>query len=98
MITLLHALPAPAWDSLLALHLLVWGLLAAYGIHRLHLLRLFRSRSRVVRRPDPPAPWPRVTVQLPVYAERYAAARLLAAAAALDYPSDRLAVQRLGAS
>ena len=30
--------------------------------------------------------WPRVTVQLPIYNELYVAARLVAAAAALDYP------------
>jgi cellulose synthase/poly-beta-1,6-N-acetylglucosamine synthase-like glycosyltransferase len=95
MNTFLDALPAPARDSLLAIHLVVWALLAAYGIHRLHLLRLFRSRSRRVRRPDPPAAWPRVTVQLPVYDERYVAERLLDAAAALDYPSDRLEIQVL---
>src|SRR5262245_7166071 len=95
MNTLLDAIPAPARDSLLAIHLVLWALLAAYGIHRLHLLRLFRRRSRVVTRPDPPAAWPRVTVQLPVYNERYVAERLLDAAAALDYPSDRLEIQVL---
>jgi cellulose synthase/poly-beta-1,6-N-acetylglucosamine synthase-like glycosyltransferase len=92
---LLDAIPARARDTLLALHLILWALLAAYGIHRLFLLRLFRRRSRPVRKPDPPAEWPRVTVQLPVYDERYVAERLLDAAAALDYPSGRLEIQVL---
>ena len=70
MPSLLDAIPA-ARDSLLALHLVVWGLLAAYGIHRLHLLRLFRRRDRAALRPVPPETWPRVTIQLPVYNERY---------------------------
>ena len=44
--------------------------------------------------PEPPV-WPRVTVQLPLYNERYVAARLLDAVARLEYPRDRLDVQVL---
>ena len=39
--------------------------------------------------------WPRVTIQLPIYNERYVAERLLEAAAAVDYPRDRLEIQVL---
>ncbi len=39
--------------------------------------------------------WPRVTVQLPLYNERYVARRIVEAAAALDYPRDRLHIQVL---
>jgi cellulose synthase/poly-beta-1,6-N-acetylglucosamine synthase-like glycosyltransferase len=95
MPSLLDAIPAQARDSLLALHLIVWGLLAAYGIHRLHLLRLFRRRDRAAPRPAPPETWPRVTIQLPVYNERYVAERLLDAAAAMDYPAPCLEIQVL---
>ena len=95
MNTLLDTIPAAARDALLALHILVWGMLAAYGIHRLHLLREFRRRGRAAPRPDPPRDWPTVTIQLPVYNERYVAERLLDAAAAVDYPSDRLEIQVL---
>ncbi|HLQ67328.1 MAG TPA: glycosyltransferase [Candidatus Limnocylindrales bacterium] len=91
----LDAMPAAARNSLLALHLVLWGLLAAYGIHRVHLLRLFRRRARPAARPDPPETWPRVTIQLPVYNERYVAERLLDAAAAMDYPAGRLEIQIL---
>jgi cellulose synthase/poly-beta-1,6-N-acetylglucosamine synthase-like glycosyltransferase len=42
-----------------------------------------------------PDPLPVVTVQLPLYNERYVAARLLAAVGALDYPRDRLEIQVL---
>jgi cellulose synthase/poly-beta-1,6-N-acetylglucosamine synthase-like glycosyltransferase len=45
--------------------------------------------------PPPPPEWPRVTVQLPIRNEYYTAARVIAAAAALDYPADRLEVQVL---
>ncbi|QTN37883.1 glycosyltransferase [Cryomorphaceae bacterium] len=39
--------------------------------------------------------WPMVTVQLPVYNERYVVERLIEATAALDYPVDRMEIQVL---
>ncbi len=39
--------------------------------------------------------WPTVTVQLPLYNERYVCERLLSAAAALDYPPQQLTIQLL---
>ena len=60
--------------------------------------------SLLLRRPGRPGPsppwleptsWPRVTVQLPVYNERCIVERLIDAAAALDYPADRLEIQVL---
>lgn len=90
----LHALSPAANHLLLALHTIVWLLFAAYGLHRIHLIRLFR-RARPLAMPAPPAEWPVVTVQLPVYNERYVAERLLLAAAAIDYPRDRLEIQVL---
>lgn len=87
-----------AGDLLLALYLFVWVVLAVYGIHRLHLVRLYRRARREASfapRPAPPREWPRVTVQLPVFNERYVVERLLDAAASMDYPRDRLEVQLL---
>ncbi len=40
-----------------------------------------------------PADLPRVTVQLPIYNERFVIGRLLAAATRLNYPGDRLQIQ-----
>jgi cellulose synthase/poly-beta-1,6-N-acetylglucosamine synthase-like glycosyltransferase len=80
---------------LLASYLAVWLLFAAYGIHRIHLIRLFRRRDRDVTPPPPPREWPVVTVQLPIYNERYVVKRLIEAAAAIDYPRDRLEIQVL---
>ena len=69
--------------------------LAVYSSHRWSIL----LRPRVRRSACPPAPvagaWPRVTVQLPVYNERRVVERLIAAAARLDYPADRLELQVL---
>ena len=39
--------------------------------------------------------WPKVTVQLPLYNERYVARRIIDAVASLDYPHDRLHIQVL---
>jgi len=80
---------------LLAVYSFVWLVFAAYGVHRIHLIRLFRRSARHVRTPDEPAAWPTVTVQLPVYNERYVVGRLIEAAAAIDYPRDRLEIQVL---
>ncbi|MGH2642476.1 MAG: glycosyltransferase, partial [Chitinophagaceae bacterium] len=40
-------------------------------------------------------PWPSVTVQLPVYNEKYVVGRLIEAVMALDYPDEKLEVQIL---
>jgi cellulose synthase/poly-beta-1,6-N-acetylglucosamine synthase-like glycosyltransferase len=45
--------------------------------------------------PGLPGPLPMVTVQLPLFNERYVATRLLEAAGSLDYPADRLEIQVL---
>ncbi len=70
-------------------------MLAVYGFNTLllalvALARPFRSES-----PPPPAVWPKVTVQLPVYNEIHVVARLLHAVANFDYPRDRLEIQVL---
>ena len=102
MQTPLDPIPPSVAHALLTAHLLVWTVLALYGLHRLHLLRLFRGRDRgpdqnspPAESADPPVEWPRVTIQLPVYNERYVVERLLDAAAAVDYPADRLEIQLL---
>jgi cellulose synthase/poly-beta-1,6-N-acetylglucosamine synthase-like glycosyltransferase len=69
--------------------------LAAYALHRLVLLRLDRRLPALPPARLAPEFLPRVTVQLPVYNERYVVDRLLAAVGALDYPRDRLEVQVL---
>lgn len=88
-----------AW-SLMISYLAVLGLLSLYGLHRLWLLWLWWSRYR--RRPPEPAPkwpsereWPSVTVQIPLYNEPVVAARAIRAAAAMDYPKERLEIQIL---
>ncbi len=91
----LAALPPVVSRALLGLYLIVWTVFAIYGLHRIHLIQLFRRRDRNPIPPAPPLEWPAVTIQLPIYNERYVVDRLLEAAAAIDYPRQRLEIQVL---
>jgi cellulose synthase/poly-beta-1,6-N-acetylglucosamine synthase-like glycosyltransferase len=69
-----------------------------YGLNAYIMLAIHRWNRRrrwPIERPRPPAVWPTVTVQLPLYNERYVARRLLEAVGRLDYPIDRLEIQLL---
>lgn len=57
-----------------------------------YLRRLGEKAEHPVAEPDH---WPPVTVQLPVYNERYVVERLIKAVAALDYPTALLEIQVL---
>ncbi|MEE8523827.1 MAG: cellulose synthase family protein [Thermoanaerobaculia bacterium] len=82
--------------SILTLYYLILGILACYGLHRTVLVwRYWRTRQDSLPLPPAPASWPAVTVQLPIFNERYVAERLIEAVCALDYPRDRLEVQVL---
>ncbi|OIO96602.1 MAG: hypothetical protein AUK03_03665 [Anaerolineae bacterium CG2_30_64_16] len=71
--------------------------LSLYGFQSFVLTYLyFRHRSERAQDAAVAAEsWPQVAVQLPVFNERYVVARLIDAAAALDYPADRLEIQVL---
>jgi len=79
------------------LYLIVAAWLAVYGFNALYLtlVRRLRYKPAPVIKPAPDFDWPAVTVQLPVYNERFVAERLITAVAALDYPADRLQIQVL---
>jgi cellulose synthase/poly-beta-1,6-N-acetylglucosamine synthase-like glycosyltransferase len=86
---------------LMTLIALLYGIvaivLAFYGFRALCLTVLFlRHRHQSVL--PPPAPskaLPFVTVQLPIYNEKYVVTRLIDAVCTLQYPSDRLEIQIL---
>ena len=71
--------------AVLAIYYIALGVLALYSVHRFYLVRL--RRRHVAPRETPPAPdrWPSVTIQLPLYNEPNVAARLIDAAASIDY-------------
>lgn len=78
------------------LHAAAAILLAVYGANSLLLTALYlRRRPQNQTNPPPPAHWPAVTVQLPVFNELHVTERLLAAVARLEYPRDRLQIQVL---
>lgn len=81
---------AAAWS----IYLTALAALAVYAVHRLTLI----ARARRPLAPVPPcddAALPVVTVQLPIFNEQAVAARIIAAACALDWPRDRLEIQVL---
>ena len=81
---------------LVLLQLLAVTGLVIYGVNAyVMVVTHWRHRPGTERRPPLPDPLPTVTVQLPLYNERYVATRLLDAISAFDYPRDRLEVQVL---
>ncbi len=82
---------------LMAVYTLLMGLLSLYAGHAFLMLYLhWRHAAAHDARPGPPpAAWPSITVQLPVFNERFVVERLIHAVAALDYPRAALEIQVL---
>jgi cellulose synthase/poly-beta-1,6-N-acetylglucosamine synthase-like glycosyltransferase len=86
------------WFELVTLlmYLAVLTALAIYGLHRYHLVLLHRRhRGDAAKALESFPTEPVVTVQLPLFNERYVAERLIHAVCALDWPRDRLEIQVL---
>ncbi len=83
----------------LALAIFYFGLLfvlSIYGCHRFMMVRLFLRHCRQPYRcPEKMKQLPMVTIQLPVFNERYVAERLIRAVVSMDYPADKLEIQVL---
>ncbi len=85
-------------NVLIGCYLSILGLLAIYGFHRSQLVFLFfKTREKV---PVPMGRFeekdlPNITVQLPLFNERYVCERLIGAVAEFDYPIDKLEIQVL---
>jgi cellulose synthase/poly-beta-1,6-N-acetylglucosamine synthase-like glycosyltransferase len=85
-----------AIQALPVLYLALTLVFALLGLRRLWLLWLYWRAPRVRAAAVPElGDFPVVTVQLPIYNERYVVRRLLRAVAALDWPRDRLEIQVL---
>ena len=84
---------------LTTLHFTALALLSLYGLHRVWLLVCWHiEHKRPVQAPPSITggkDLPLVTIQLPLYNERFVAARLMDAVARLDWPKERLEVQVL---
>lgn len=75
--------------------------LALYGIHRMWLLYCWFHEKRVnrlqdtVQTPAQLSSFPFITVQLPIYNERFVARRLIDASARLKWPREKIEIQVL---
>jgi len=81
---------------IIALYLTILAILGLYGFHRAQLLWLYFKYYR--NKPTPPEHFeelPVVTIQLPIFNEKYVVERLLEGVATIDYPRDRLEIQVL---
>ena len=85
--------PEEIWA--VGLYITLMGLLGLFGSHRLYLVWLYLRRKPTPAAPPLPGDLPHVTVQLPVYNERFVVRGLIEAACGLDYPPERLQIQVL---
>lgn len=77
-------------------YFLVLGVLAMYGLHRYWLVYyFFKFRHNVPGPPPEVTNWPKVTIQLPIYNERYVVERLVEACTRFDYPRELMEIQVL---
>src|SRR5881275_2379452 len=89
---------ANAFDlALLIPYFVVLILLASYGIHRYVLVYLYykNKKNHTVKPGREFSELPRVTVQLPIFNERFVVERLLDAVCGLNYPLEKLDIQLL---
>jgi cellulose synthase/poly-beta-1,6-N-acetylglucosamine synthase-like glycosyltransferase len=82
-------------EVVLVLYLGVLGVLSLNGMHRAWMVAVWLARRNDVRVAPPLGRIPRVTVQLPLYNERYVVERLVLACARLRWRADRLQIQIL---
>src|SRR5579872_322137 len=83
--------------AILIPYFLTLSILAIYGCHRYEMIRGYYKHRRKI--PTQPSvrfeQLPRVTVQLPIYNERYVVERLIEETTKLDYPRELLQIQVL---
>lgn len=95
--TLLRSLKTYMWPWIVVLVIYLvcsfWFLLSS--IVQLSLLVKSRRNQKKMPHPDTANNWPRITIQVPVYNERFVIGRLLTALAKLDYPRSQWDVQVL---
>jgi len=88
---------ANAFDlAMMIPYFLVLFILAMYGMHRYVLLYEYYAYRKNVPGPSPSVTnWPKVTIQLPIFNERYVIERLVDAVSLFDYPRELLDIQVL---
>src|SRR5215813_93873 len=88
---------ANAFDlAMMIPYFIILIILAGYGLHRYWLVYdYYKYRKNVPGPPPEVKEWPRVTIQLPIFNERYVIERLVEAVSRFDYPRELLDVQVL---
>ncbi len=90
---LTHAIPNPLTQFLWNLFIGIAIIITLYTCNFYYLAILSRGKKKIKSSELPDIPT--VTIQLPIYNEKYVAARLIDAVCALDYPKDKLCIQIL---
>lgn len=82
--------------SVVVVYFLLLTFIFFYSLTQVSLvIHYLKSRKSKPTTPEMKADWPHVTVQLPVFNEKYVAERLIHAVTKLNYPSDKLEIQVL---
>ena len=72
-----------------------WFLMLVYRLNYPWAIKNHQQIKDTFYQKVPARDWPRVTIQLPIYNERYVVKRLIKAVCKIDYPTDLLEVQVL---
>lgn len=75
--------------------IIVSWIITLYTLNFYYLAYHSKNRKGPRQKPQPLATFPTVTIQLPLYNEKYVARRLISAVCAIDYPKDRMQIQVL---
>ncbi|MBL8214381.1 MAG: glycosyltransferase family 2 protein [Bryobacterales bacterium] len=72
-------------------------ILSIYGLHRYSVIRAYYKHKHKLNQPPAQrfSELPRVTIQLPIFNERYVVERLIECVVEMEYPKDRLEIQVL---
>ncbi|MEJ7608307.1 MAG: glycosyltransferase family 2 protein [Bryobacteraceae bacterium] len=92
----IHRLAWFDWALMLP-YFLVLILLSVYGMHRYEMIRGFLKHRKKLTE-GPAGHWyhlPKVTIQLPIYNEKFVVERLIEETVKMDYPKDLLQIQVL---
>lgn len=78
------------------LYFVILAILSVYGVHRFVMATLYRIHRKDIPHPDAKfEDLPRVTIQLPMFNERYVVERLIGAVCRIRYPREKLQIQVL---
>src|SRR5436305_479686 len=92
----IHQLAWFDWAMLIP-YFTVLIILSVYGLHRYDIIRTYfkHKKKRTVEPANRFEHLPRVTIQLPLYNERYVVERLIEEVVKVEYPTELLQIQAL---